>query len=96
MSPRDWGLQVTRQGPGTYAVEVEQSGQRTTHRVRVPEGLAATLGAEDVAEEELVAESFRFLLEREPATSILPSFSLDAISRYFSDYPEEMARRLSG
>jgi hypothetical protein len=87
---------VTRRGPGTYEVEVDQSGRRTTHRVRVPEGLATALGAEAVTEEELVAESFRFLLEREPATSILPSFSLEEIARYFPEYPEEMARRLSG
>jgi hypothetical protein len=42
-----------------------------------------------------VRESFRFLLERERATSILARFSLSDISRYFPEYPSELARRLS-
>jgi hypothetical protein len=45
--------------------------------------------------ERVVRESFRFLLEREPATSILRQFSLSDISRYFPEYPSELARRLS-
>jgi hypothetical protein len=34
-------------------------------------------------------------LERERATSILDQFSLSDISRYFPEYPSELARRLS-
>ena len=45
--------------------------------------------------ERVVRESFRFLLEREPATSILRQFSLSDISRYFPEYPSELERRLS-
>jgi len=37
----------------------------------------------------------RFLLEREPATSILREFALSTISDYFPEYPAEMLRRLS-
>ena len=36
-----------------------------------------------------------FLLEREPATSILPEFSLVDVSRYFPDFPKELRRRLA-
>jgi hypothetical protein len=43
----------------------------------------------------VVRESFHFLLEREPATSILRQFSLSDISRYFPEYPSELERRLS-
>ena len=46
--------------------------------------------------EALVAESFRFLLEREPPESILRSFELPIIGRYFADYAEEIRRRLGG
>lgn len=35
-----------------------------------------------------------FLLDREPATSILPRFSLDVIGRYFPEYPAELATYL--
>jgi len=36
--------------------------------------------------EELVSRSFDFLLAREPNTSILRSFDLAVISRYFPEY----------
>jgi hypothetical protein len=44
----------------------------------------------------LVEASFRFLLEREPPESILRSFELPIIARYFADYPDEIRRRLAG
>lgn len=52
----------------------------------------------DLAEagaEEVVRESFEFLLEREPAASILPEFSLDEIGRYFPEYFQELPKRLA-
>lgn len=46
--------------------------------------------------ETLVEASFRFLLERESPQSILRTFELPIIGRYFADYPDEMRRRLTG
>ena len=46
--------------------------------------------------EELVRESFEFLLEREPRESIMRTFELPIISRFFGDYPDEISRRLRG
>lgn len=40
-------------------------------------------------------ESFRFLLEREPNTSILSSFDLPVIGRYFPEYEREIRERLA-
>jgi hypothetical protein len=48
-----------------------------------------------VEAEDVVRESFRFLLEREPSTSILPEFSLDEIGRFFPDYFQELPKRLT-
>jgi hypothetical protein len=62
----------------------------------VPAGFPSSLGCSYIAPEELVRTSFEFLLEREPASSILRKFSLDVISRYFPDYPAEIHARLSG
>jgi hypothetical protein len=64
--------------------------------VSVPAGFAASLGCSRVAPGELVRASFEFLLEREPATSILRKFSLDVVSRYFPGYPAEIRARLGG
>jgi len=44
--------------------------------------------------EELLRESFLFLLERESNTSILTSFDLPLIGRYFPDYEQEIRTRL--
>ena len=46
--------------------------------------------------EALVAASFDFLLEREPAGSILRTFELPIIARFFADYPDEIRRRMKG
>lgn len=72
-------------------VEVE-GGPRTEHRVRVP---AADLERLDPGARDphlLVNRSFRFLLAREPATSILRSFDLTEIGRYFPEYEAETRR----
>ena len=44
---------------------------------------------------ELVSASFRFLLDHEPAGSILAHFSISAIERYFPEFRNEIARYLS-
>jgi hypothetical protein len=45
--------------------------------------------------ERLVRETFAFLLEREPRSSILARFDLPVVARYFPEYPAEIRRRLS-
>jgi hypothetical protein len=67
------------------AVDVE-GGTPTRHVVTVA---AADLARLDPAAGDphlLVDRSFRFLLEREPNTSILPSFDLMEIARYFPEF----------
>lgn len=65
----------------------------THHRVRVTKKDCRTFGW-GRSPEELLQESFRFLLEREPNTSILPSFDLPLIGRYFPEYEREIQTRL--
>jgi hypothetical protein len=43
----------------------------------------------------LVEASFAFLLEREPNESILRTFDLTVIGRYFPDYEREIGQRLA-
>jgi hypothetical protein len=62
--------------------------------VSVPAGFPVSLGCGQVALEELVRASFEFLLEREPASSILRTFSLDVISQYYPEYPAQIRDRL--
>jgi hypothetical protein len=88
------GIEVIPVGSAEFQVEVSEGDDTTTHRVTVPEGYAEELGAVDVALSDLVRESFRFLLQREPKEQILRSFDLPTIARYFPEYPEEISRRL--
>ena len=80
---------------GSFDVEVTDGRAHTHHAVRVPPSLAAELGCPEATDRRLVEESFAFLLEREPATSIMPSFGLEVIERFFPEYRQEMARRLA-
>jgi hypothetical protein len=87
---------VTPDGPLSFVVEVaDDDGHNTKHIVFVPGGLLTDLGLDDSRSEELVEESFYFLLEREPATSIMSEFSLDVIGQYFPEYLDEIGARLS-
>jgi hypothetical protein len=70
-----------------------KAGVTTHHRVRVSkQDVERFAGGASV--EKLLQESFRFLLERESNTSILPSFDLPLIGRYFPEYDAEIKRRL--
>ena len=82
-------------GAREFAVEVRADGDVASHRVTVPDDLVEELGVQEGDLERVVRESFDFLLEREPASSIMGEFSLDEISRYFPEYREELSRRLS-
>ncbi len=77
-------------GEGLATVEVEQHGTRTRHRVTVTQEDLTRYGATDVTD--LVRRSFEFLLEREPATSILREFRITEIERYFPEFREAIRR----
>jgi hypothetical protein len=87
-------LEVRALGDRTYRVQVRDGALETTHEVTVPDPLRSGFELDDRDLERVVHESFLFLLEREPPSSILTRFSLDDISRYFPEYPEELVRRL--
>jgi hypothetical protein len=87
---------VVEEATGTFLVTVNDDDVTTTHTVRVPEGLPDALSCGQVPVVELVRSSFTFLLAREPATSILRTFSLEQIGHYFPDYPETIARVMAG
>jgi hypothetical protein len=88
-------ITVSPLAPRKFRVQVREGDRDTTHQLTVPDRLGEGLELRDDDLEQVVRESFRFLLERERATSILAQFSLSDISRYFPDYPNELERRLS-
>ena len=77
-----------------YQSEVIVRGDGITkHIVTIARDDYDQLTAGLVTPEELLEESFEFLLAREPNTSILSEFDLAVISRYFPEYVQEMKRK---
>jgi len=58
----------------------------TSHNVILTDYTYQNLTNGKVSKKELIEFSFKFLLEREPSTSILSSFELSVISGYFPEY----------
>lgn len=89
-------IAITALEPGRFGVQVSEGATTTSHKVAVPADMLDDLGLIDVDQEEVVRHSFEFLLDREPATSILRDFSLDQIPQHFDDYYDELRSRLAG
>ncbi len=100
-------MSAIEESPLTVACIAEPDGWRC--EVRVGDDEAATdhvvildresllqLAPAGASPEDLVLESFRFLIEREPREAILRSFELPVISLYFADYGSTIRRRLGG
>ena len=68
------------------------AGTTTEHTVTVSDRALAVLGAGYPDPEAFIRACFRFLLEREPNTSILAAFDVDVIERYFPGFPEAIRR----
>jgi hypothetical protein len=82
---------VDAQAAGTgwkCRVAVDDRGEHTEHSVMVSQGDLKRWGRGTTKEdiEDLVRRSFDFLLEREPPSSILRTFDLSVIERYFPEY----------
>jgi hypothetical protein len=79
-------VSCTAEGEGYRCrVEVSDRDSRSRHLVRVSRGDLAMWGRGRPVEQ-LVRDSFAFLLQREPKESILSEFDLSVISRYFPEY----------
>ena len=66
----------------------------TTHTVTLEPEYYDKLTGGKVTQEKLIEKSFEFLLEHESNTSILSSFDLTLIDRYFSAYEKFIVERL--
>jgi hypothetical protein len=86
---------VTRRADGDpmrFDVAVREGGATTEHDVTVSEADLERLGA-GRSPEAFVRDCFAFLLEREPKESIMSSFDVGVIGRYFPEFERAIARR---
>ena len=84
-------ISIKRVSNNEYEVIVN-SNTLTTHTVTLSDKVHTNLTNDKVTKEELLDFSFKFLLDKEPNTSILSSFELTIISRYFSDYEKSVKK----
>ena len=76
----------------TFKVTVKDR-TTTTHTVTVEPSYHEKLTGKRVSAVDLVKKSFDFLLERESNTSILRSFDLPVIGRYFPEYESTIKKQ---
>ena len=84
-------LSIKKLSDDVFTVTVAETST-TTHTVTITDQSLNDLTDNNVTKTQLLEFSFKFLLEREPNTSILSSFDIKVISRYFSDYKDEVVR----
>ncbi len=82
-------------GGWSCTVRVGDDTDATEHGVTIDRDTLSSLAPMGTTPEKLLVASFRFLLEREPRESIMRTFELPIISRFFGDYATEVARRLA-
>ena len=66
----------------------------TKHTVLLTDEYHDILTKKKISKKKLLKYSFQFLLERESNTSILSSFELNIISKYFPEYENEIKKIL--
>lgn len=86
-------ITVTRINETTFRVVVNEGGTQSAHEVTATAADRQQYGG-GAPPERLIQVSFEFLLEREPKESILRSFAIPVIARYFPEYPTEIRKRL--
>ena len=73
--------------PG-FQVTVREGGSQTAHEVTISEDALARLARPDEEPVAFVERCFNFLLEREPKESIMATFDISVIGRFFPEFEE--------
>lgn len=84
---------VTMTGLNEYEVVVEKPTE-TVHRVTLTPDYYHHLCGAKVTHEWLIIQAFKFLLEKEHSSAILPGFNLKDIGDYFPDFEEALKVRI--
>ena len=85
-------IQVQEEDQATFSVTVGTGRDTKDFRVTLSDDDHRGLAGEGESKASLIKRSFEFLLEREPKESILSSFDLTVISRYFPEYEKTIRR----
>ena len=74
-----------------FTVTISDTAGSTSHRVTLSDETYERLTGGKITPTECIDAAFRFLLEREAKTDILPSFDVNVIQLYFSNFEKDFA-----
>ncbi|TDJ64752.1 MAG: hypothetical protein E2O36_01175 [Proteobacteria bacterium] len=77
--------------PMVFNVVVSDSAGSTKHRVTLGDATYQKLTAGKITPDECVEAAFKFLLERESKSDILPSFDVNVINMSFPGFEKEFS-----
>jgi hypothetical protein len=86
--------QTVEGDPLEFDVVVREGTGETRHHVTMTKQTCDRLTEGRHTPQQCVEAAFRFLLDREPKESILRSFDVTVISRYFPEFERQLARYL--
>jgi hypothetical protein len=87
-------IKVIKKGQEEFRINLEERGVSKEYVVTLGESYYQDLTEGKITKEELIHKSFMFLLEREPKESILSTFDLTIIKRYFPEFEKEIRKAI--
>ncbi len=81
--------QIGSEEPMVFNVVISDSAGSTRHRVTLGKETYDSLTEGKVEPVQCVEAAFRFLLERETKSDVLPSFDINVIKMYFPSFERE-------
>ncbi len=85
---------VSVNNPMTFTVTIQEEGSETTHHVTMSDETYQDLSHDNAEPEACIEAAFKFLLDREPKESILGSFDITVISKYFPEFKQAFSSYL--
>jgi hypothetical protein len=77
-----------------FHVTVQEGTSQTRHTVTMGQSTYQELSAGRVGPADCVRAAFEFLLDHEPKESILSSFDVTVIGKYFPDFERQLGKYL--
>ena len=88
-------IEIEKKNQNEFVVLVREKETQSQHLVTLDDAYYQFLTQGKIPKEDLIKKSFQFLLEREAKESILRTFNLQMIKRYFPEYEEEMSSSMA-
>ena len=88
-------IEIEKKDQNEFMVLVREKETQSQHLVTLDDAHYQFLTQGRISKEDLIRKSFQFLLERESKESILRSFNLQVIKRYFPEYEEEISSSMA-